>query len=216
MPHANNKSAYQPAHPSFALIIIQIFSNTPRAKQEVFKNEKCNWSSLDCICSNFYFTNHLLNVSLKRKQTTFCIIRRMTTKREQELRQGTEPRKWHFTLFIIAFYRNINSFNRIIMSFYRIIIAIYQNNYSDISTYYCVLSNYYFDISKLLFRYIEIIIAIYWHIIALYRHIIAFYRIIMSFYRIIIAIYRNNYSDIATYIAFYRIIMSFYRLLIAM
>ena len=56
--------------------------------------------------------------------------------------------KWHFTLFIIAFYCNINSLYRIIISFYRIIIAIYRNNYSDISTYYCVLSNYYSDISK--------------------------------------------------------------------
>ena len=49
------------------MIIIQIFSKTPRAKREVLKNEKCTWSSRDCICSNFYFTNHLLNVSLKRK-----------------------------------------------------------------------------------------------------------------------------------------------------
>ena len=29
--------------------------------------QKCSWSSRDCICSYFYFTNHLLNVSLKRK-----------------------------------------------------------------------------------------------------------------------------------------------------
>ena len=47
----------------FAVIIIQIFSKTPRAKRDVLKNEKCTWSSRIF----FYFTNHLLNVSLKRK-----------------------------------------------------------------------------------------------------------------------------------------------------
>ena len=74
----------QVLYPSIAMRIIQIFSKTPRAKREVLKNEKCTWNSRDCICSNFYFTNHLLNVSLKRKleQTTFCIIiRRMTTEK---------------------------------------------------------------------------------------------------------------------------------------
>ena len=48
----------------------QIFSKTLRAKQEVLKYETCTWSSRDCICSNFYFTKHLLNVSLKRKTNT--------------------------------------------------------------------------------------------------------------------------------------------------
>ena len=47
--------------------IIQIFSKTQCAKREVLKNKKCTWSSRDCICSTFYFKNHLLNVSLKRK-----------------------------------------------------------------------------------------------------------------------------------------------------
>ena len=53
--------------PSIGVIIIQLFSKTPRAKRQVLKNENCTWSSRDCICSNCYFTNHLLNVSLKRK-----------------------------------------------------------------------------------------------------------------------------------------------------
>ena len=38
-----------------------------RAKRKVLKNEKCTWSSQECICSIFYFTNRLLNVLLKRK-----------------------------------------------------------------------------------------------------------------------------------------------------
>ena len=43
---------------------------------------KCTWSSRDCICSIFYFTNHLLNASLKRKTSNICIIiRRMTTEK---------------------------------------------------------------------------------------------------------------------------------------
>ena len=49
------------------MIIIQIFSKTLCAKREVLKNEKCTWSLRGCICSNFHFANHLLNVSLKRK-----------------------------------------------------------------------------------------------------------------------------------------------------
>ena len=49
------------------MIIVQIFNKIARAKREVLKNKKCTWSSRDCICSNFYFTDHLLNVSLKRK-----------------------------------------------------------------------------------------------------------------------------------------------------
>ena len=51
---------------SIGVIIIQIFSKTLHAKREVLENEKCTWSSRNFICSNFYFTNHLLNVSLKR------------------------------------------------------------------------------------------------------------------------------------------------------
>ena len=49
------------------MIIIQIFSKTPCAKRKELKNEKCTWSSQECICSICYFTNRLLNVSLKRK-----------------------------------------------------------------------------------------------------------------------------------------------------
>ena len=49
------------------MIVIQILSKTPHAKRELFKNEKYTWSLRDCICSNFYFRNHLLNVSLERK-----------------------------------------------------------------------------------------------------------------------------------------------------
>ena len=52
---------------SIAVIIIRVFSETLRAKQEVIKTAKCTWSSRDCIRSNFYLTKHLLNVSLKRK-----------------------------------------------------------------------------------------------------------------------------------------------------
>ena len=57
----------QASYPSIAMIIIQIFSKISRAKREVLKNEKCTWSSRDCICSDFYFINNLLNTSLKRK-----------------------------------------------------------------------------------------------------------------------------------------------------
>ena len=70
----------QVLYPSIAMIILQIFSKTPLAKREVLKNEKCTWSSRDCICSNFYLTTHLLNASLKRKTDNISIIlRRITT-----------------------------------------------------------------------------------------------------------------------------------------
>ena len=77
--------------PSIAVIIIQIFSKTPRAKQKVLKNEKCTWSSRDCICSSFYFTNHLLNVSLKRKINN--ILHHHTA---YDYRKGSESR-WYTT-----------------------------------------------------------------------------------------------------------------------
>ena len=62
-------------------------------------------------------------------------------------RISTEPGKSHFTLFIIAFHRNI-------ITFYRITISIYRINYNDISNYYCVLSNYYFGIIIAIYRII--------------------------------------------------------------
>ena len=64
------------------MIIIQIFSKTLHAKRDVLKNEKCTWSSRDCICSNF-FTQIIFGIfHFKEKQTTFYIImRRMTTEK---------------------------------------------------------------------------------------------------------------------------------------
>ena len=44
-----------------------IRQNSTCKSESAQKNAKCTWSSRDIICSNFYFTNHLLNVSLKRK-----------------------------------------------------------------------------------------------------------------------------------------------------
>ena len=54
-------------NPLIDIVIIQIISNTPRANWKMLKNEKCTCSSKDYICRIFYHTNHLLNVSLKRK-----------------------------------------------------------------------------------------------------------------------------------------------------
>ena len=80
------------------MIIIQISCKTLRAKRELLKNEKYTWSSRDCICSNFYFINHLLNVSLKRKTNNMCfIVRRMTPEKRARavdiLRQGAGIRQ---------------------------------------------------------------------------------------------------------------------------
>ena len=49
----------------------------------MLKNAECTWSSRDCICSNFYLTNHLLNVSLKRKTDNISIIIRRITAAER-------------------------------------------------------------------------------------------------------------------------------------
>ena len=62
-----------------AIVIIQILSNTPRANWEMLKNEKCTCSSKDSICRNFYHTNQLVNVSLKRKTETISIIMQHVT-----------------------------------------------------------------------------------------------------------------------------------------
>ena len=64
----------QELYNSIAVIIIRVFSKIARAKRGVLKNAKCTWSSRDCICSNFYLTNHLLDVSLKRKTENISII----------------------------------------------------------------------------------------------------------------------------------------------
>ena len=80
------------------MIIIQIFNKTLRAKREVLKNEKCTWSSRDCICSNIYFTNHLLNVSLKRK--TNDIFHHHTAydyKKRSKSRWYTTAKCWYTT-----------------------------------------------------------------------------------------------------------------------
>ena len=54
------------------MIIIRVFSKTLRAKREILKNAKCTWISRYCIWSNFYLTNHLLNVfHWNEKQTAF-------------------------------------------------------------------------------------------------------------------------------------------------
>ena len=69
-------------------------------KVEVLKNEKCMLNSRDCICSNLYLTNHLLNFALIRKTDNISIIiRRMTTVTEKRaraivmLQQGAGRRK---------------------------------------------------------------------------------------------------------------------------
>ena len=80
------------------MIITQIFSKTPRAKREVLNNAKCTWSSRDCICSNFYFTNHLLNVSLKRK--TNNILHHYTAydnRKGNKSQRYTTARCWYTT-----------------------------------------------------------------------------------------------------------------------
>ena len=46
------------------------------------QNENCTWSSKVYICI-FYHINHLLNVSLKRKEDTSIIIQHMTTDRKE-------------------------------------------------------------------------------------------------------------------------------------
>ena len=81
----------QVLYPSIVMIIIQIFSKTPCAKREVLRNEKCTWSQRDCICSTFYFTNHLLTVSLKRK--TNNILHNHTT---FDCRKGSKSH-WYTT-----------------------------------------------------------------------------------------------------------------------
>ena len=55
------------------------------------KTMKCTWSSRDCICSTFYFTNHLLNASLKRK--TINILYHQTA---YDYRKGSKSR-WYTT-----------------------------------------------------------------------------------------------------------------------
>ena len=69
-------------YPLIAIIIIQILNNTPRANLEMLKNEKYTCSSKYYICRKFYHTDHLLNVSLKRKSENFSIIiRHLTTEK---------------------------------------------------------------------------------------------------------------------------------------
>ena len=73
------------------LIIIQIISKAPRAKWEVLQNETCTRSSRVCICSKFYFTIHLLNVS--RKRITNNILHHHTA---YDYRKGCKSR-WYTT-----------------------------------------------------------------------------------------------------------------------
>ena len=54
---------------------------------KVLKKRKCTYSSRDCFCSSFYFTNQLLNVSLKRK--TNNILHHHTA---YDYRKGTRSR----------------------------------------------------------------------------------------------------------------------------
>ena len=71
----------QVVYPLIAIVIIQILNNT-HANWEMLKNEKCTCSSKDYICRNFYHTNHLLNVSRKRKtENISIIIRHVTTEK---------------------------------------------------------------------------------------------------------------------------------------
>ena len=65
---------------SNSVIIIQVYSNIPRATWKVLENAKCTGSSRDCTCSSFYLTTHLLNSSLKRNTDNISIIlQRITT-----------------------------------------------------------------------------------------------------------------------------------------
>ena len=78
--------------PLIAVIIIQVSSKTLRAKlQEVLKNANCKWSLRDCICSTFDLTNHLVNVSLKRRTDISIIKWHMTT--EERARDVDMPQQ---------------------------------------------------------------------------------------------------------------------------
>ena len=80
------------------MIIIQILSKTPCAKWEVLKNEKCTWSSRSCICSNVCHKNHLLNVSLKRKNRQhFHHHTAYDYRKESKSRWYTTARGWYKT-----------------------------------------------------------------------------------------------------------------------
>ena len=61
------KFIHKVSGPLIAIVIIQIFSKTPRANWEMLKNEKYTCSSKDYICRKFYHTSQLLNVSLKSR-----------------------------------------------------------------------------------------------------------------------------------------------------
>ena len=71
---------------------------TSTCKAGSAKTMKCTWSSRDWICSTFYFTNHLLNASLKRK--TINILHHHTAydyRKESKSRWYTTARCWHTT-----------------------------------------------------------------------------------------------------------------------
>ena len=99
----------QVLYPSIAMIILQIFSKTPLAKREVLKNEKCTWSSRDCICRNFYFTTHLLNASLKRKTDNISIILRHVTTAERARSVGMLQQYVSIALPVCIGHRSLNT-----------------------------------------------------------------------------------------------------------
>ena len=96
-------------YPSIDMIILQLFSKTPLAKREVLKNEKCTWSTGDCICSNFCLTAHLLNASLKRKTDNISIILRRVTTVERARGIGMLQQYVSIVLPICIGHRSLNT-----------------------------------------------------------------------------------------------------------
>ena len=91
----------QALYPSIAVLIIHLFNRTPRAKREVLKTPKMH-VQLEILHLRFFFffflllTNHLLNVSLRRKTDITIIARRITTG-ESKSRGSATARYWYTT-----------------------------------------------------------------------------------------------------------------------
>ena len=78
-------------HEVTSIITFDCRDNYSDIQQNCSKTKKCTWSSRDCSCSTFYFTNHLLNVSLKRK--TNNLLHNHT---EYDCRKGSKSH-WYTT-----------------------------------------------------------------------------------------------------------------------
>ena len=94
---------------SDSVIIIQVCSKISRATGKVLKNAECMWSSRDCICSNFYLTNHLVNVSLKRKTDNISIIIRRITTAERARAVGMLQQYVSITFPVCIGHRSLNT-----------------------------------------------------------------------------------------------------------